>query len=289
MEEKKLTNDTEIDVGMIVKAFDCCRNNNCERCPLGEVECNVLSCETFVMKKTLDLIHRLQDENAEYERKLEDGELVSTDWHDEQVLHLQAENESLTKQIEELSKPRKKILANKVYSDSTLKKWTKEQLIEQIRILEHNWACAEETFNNSVKNSDKIFSEQKAEIERLMKLAGDKELKAIIAQNCVLNEENAELQKQVDELTEERANLQAEIATQKLKYEALKCGRSIAVGICEVLGEAKKTEIRQQAVKDTAKEILQGLIDKAYVNECIDLTVAEVKAWFREDYCVEVE
>ena len=31
----------------------------------------------------------------------------------------------------------KKILANTVYSDSTLKSWSKEELIEQIRILEH--------------------------------------------------------------------------------------------------------------------------------------------------------
>lgn len=61
------------------------------------------------------------------------------------------------------------------------------------------------------------------------------------------------------------------------------------------LGNGKKPKIPdfmdgyKQAVKDTAKEILQGLIEKAYVNECIDLTVNEVKAWFREDYGVEVE
>ena len=61
----------------------------------------------------------------------------------------------------------KKILANRVYSDTTLKSWKKEDLIEQIRILEHNWSCAEENLNNSVKNSEKIFYEQKAKIERL--------------------------------------------------------------------------------------------------------------------------
>lgn len=42
----------------------------------------------------------------------------------------------------------KKILANTVYSDSTLKSWKKEDLIEHIRILEHNWASAEESLNN---------------------------------------------------------------------------------------------------------------------------------------------
>lgn len=61
----------------------------------------------------------------------------------------------------------KKILANRVYSDATLKTWKKEDLIEQIRILEHNWACSEENYKNSVKNSEKLFAEQKAEIERL--------------------------------------------------------------------------------------------------------------------------
>ena len=45
----------------------------------------------------------------------------------------------------------------------------------------------------------------------------------------------------------------------------------------------------QQAVKDTAKEILTELIERAHSNGCIDLTVNEVKAWFREDYNVEVE
>ena len=51
----------------------------------------------------------------------------------------------------------------------------------------------------------------------------------------------------------------------------------------------KGCDMVKQAVKDTAKEILQGLIEKAYLNGCIDLTVNEVKAWFREDYGVEVE
>ena len=99
----------------------------------------------------------------------------------------------------------KKILANKVYSDATLKKWEKEDLIEQIRILEHNWATAEEALNNSAKNSEEIISEQKAEIARL---EGEKykieqnlkqcengyELELHTARHML-----AELQKQVDE------------------------------------------------------------------------------------------
>lgn len=43
-----------------------------------------------------------------------------------------------------------KILANKVYSDKTLKTWTKEQLIEHIRVLEYNWKSALDTIDNQV-------------------------------------------------------------------------------------------------------------------------------------------
>ena len=87
----------------------------------------------------------------------------------------------------------KKILANRVYSDTTLKKWSKEDLIEHIRILEHNWSCAEETLYNSVKNSEKIFYEQKAEIELLSKVIGSSKRKTKIL----------ELQKEIERLTEE--------------------------------------------------------------------------------------
>lgn len=45
----------------------------------------------------------------------------------------------------------KKILANRIYSDSTLNRMTKKELIEQIRILEHNWSSAEEKLSNQAK------------------------------------------------------------------------------------------------------------------------------------------
>lgn len=82
-----------------------------------------------------------------------------------------------------------------------------------------------------------------------------------------LRRENAELQNQVDELTVEKAELEA------------KANDTIEFWMYEY----------DNAVKDTAKEILTELIEKAHSNACIDLTVNEVKAWFREDYGVEVE
>lgn len=91
------------------------------------------------------------------------------------------------------------------------------------------------------------------------------------------------LQKQVDELTEERANLQAEIAVQKLKYEALICGRNVLAGMCNALDEVKKAEIREQAVKETAKEILQA-VDKESNGQ-----TASVTNVLRKRYCIEVD
>lgn len=37
------------------------------------------------------------------------------------------------------------------YADSTLKSWTKDELIHQIRILEHNVAVGKERLNNQAK------------------------------------------------------------------------------------------------------------------------------------------
>ena len=89
MEEKNLTDDE------IVTAYEHCIVNGlgCRDCILWDWKKNCVS-----EKDVLNLIHRLRDKIAEYERQLADGELVSKDWHDEQVLHLQEENAELQKQ-----------------------------------------------------------------------------------------------------------------------------------------------------------------------------------------------
>jgi hypothetical protein len=109
------------------------------------------------------------------------------------------------------------------------------------------------------------LKDAKAEIERLTELQSRGSYRV-----AELGIENAELQKQVDELKS-----QNEWLTNEKDY-LKQCADAF-------LGDYKNS------VKGTAKEILTGLIEKAYVNECIDLTVNEVKAWFREDYGVEVE
>ena len=192
------------------------------------------------------------------------------------IQRLRSENESLKKQIDELPKPRKKILANRVYSDSTLKKWSKEDLIEQIRILEHNWSCAEESFANSVKNADKIFYEQKAEIERLTERVFDctavieyneKCSKEIQAATILLerrNNEIEELQKQVEELTVRTSELFHELQEEKRAYAG--------------------------AVKDTAKEIWSK--GKHFYNQyplSTEVGLCCLRDWIKKRYGVEVE
>ena len=162
MEEKKLTDEE------IVKALECL------------VKDGVYYGGVVHLSDILALVHRLQDEIAEYERKFDDGELVSKEWHDEQVLHDREEIERLT---------------------------------------EEN------------KHLDKLLGEK-----RLDELTVARQ---IVAQNCVLNEENAELQKQVDEL-------------KSRKIEPL-------IVKCPSLETCPKVE---QAVKDTAKEIIAFVEDK---------------------------
>lgn len=86
MNEKKLTDEE------IVKALECCEddeNVNCGDCPLVRESCAV------IRKYALDLIHRLQDENATLKAELK-KELVE---HEEFTKKAKAEIERLTEEL----------------------------------------------------------------------------------------------------------------------------------------------------------------------------------------------
>lgn len=95
----------------------------------------------------------------------------------------------------------KYILANKCYSDATLKSWKKEDLIEQIRILEHNWASAEASLNNQANYlQDKVVS-TKEEYARLRNLEINyedtyKNYREYAIENTKLKEELAQARKE---------------------------------------------------------------------------------------------
>lgn len=105
-----------------------------------------------------------------------------------------------------------------------------------------------------------VFNEQKAEIERLTE-----EKQSLIGRKAGLDysynqvkEKNAELQKQVDEL--------------KTKQ------------VIECYGMIKGCDMVKQAVKDTAKEIYEWLLENICESE-----FAVIMTYFRERYGVEVK
>lgn len=169
------------------------------------------------------------------------------------------------------------------------KKLTDEEIVKALEICYSSPCCTNECpyFNKHGRNfcvEDKALykdmkrivqehAEQKAEIERLTE---DYEDRLCTAGNVyqVALDEKAELQKQVDELKTEKEDLYFQ--NQNLQTY---------IDNHETIWKRNS----EQAVKDTAKEILEELIEKAYSSGCIDLNVNEVKAWFREDYGVEVE
>ena len=152
-----------------------------------------------IIPRVLELVddeyQRGFDEGCEYVTKIEELAFINED--------LQKQVDELQKQVDDLSAKRKRILANKVYSDATLKKWTKDDLIEQIRILEHNWAVSEDRFNVSVQNSEKIFYSQGEQIEQLkLELGGYINDQAIwLSKVDALEKENEQLRALVDYAT----------------------------------------------------------------------------------------
>ena len=160
-----------------------------------------------IIPRVLELVddeyQRGFDEGCEYVTKIEELTFINED--------LQKQVDELQKQVNDLSAKRKRILANKVYSDATLKKWTKDDLIEQIRILEHNWAATEEALNNSAANSEKIFYSQGEQIEKL-KL----ELGGYITDQSILLTKVASLEKENEQL---RAMLDGAAITLDVKSE----------------------------------------------------------------------
>lgn len=67
MEEKKLTDEE------VVKALECCSKSwDCNNCKRVKANNNRFICSEKLMKDCLDLIHRLQDENAEGKARIKE-------------------------------------------------------------------------------------------------------------------------------------------------------------------------------------------------------------------------
>lgn len=186
-----MTNET------IFKSLECCAGTSpctSDNCPLW----NEPACQQMLAQAILD--------------NIENGELVSGEWHDEQVLH--AEN-VIEEQKAEIEKLLCKNAELEVRCEGVLKDYYTQS---------------------------KTCDEQRLEIERLGRRNGEKIIKIDDLEVKVmdLEKEKDELQKQVDELTD-------------------KLGKVLSGIKADELLTAKGIE---QAIKDTAKKILQELWDE---------------------------
>lgn len=53
-------------------------------------------------------------------------------------------------------------LGRKMYADSTLKSFTKDELIELLHLADYNYCNLEETYETSVANAKKMFEKMKS-------------------------------------------------------------------------------------------------------------------------------
>lgn len=159
-------------------------------------------------------------------------------------------------------------------------------------------ACEYCRFEQVRKKAVEEYERKLAEDEEFVKRANE-EIESLKSKSSFKNswknkffkaqEEVERLNQGYDMLNYESARKEEYIETLKKQVNEL-LNRRIEPKIfhchADALENCPKVE---QAVKDKTKDILQGLVEKAYSNGCIDLTVNEVKAWFREDCGVEVE
>lgn len=121
--EKKKMEETELTDDEIVTAYKHCvlDKGDCDDCPYDDWGCGIDG------NDLIEIIHRLQGTMAEYERKLEDGELVSKDWHDEQVLHAENVIEEQKAEIKRLKNAyREGLEQGKFDSQQEIERFTEE-------------------------------------------------------------------------------------------------------------------------------------------------------------------
>ena len=166
-------------------------------------------------RKQIEIVLKeLESKVAEYERKFEEGEVVSAEYHEEQMAILNCERNQLEKDVRDLQ--------------------------AEIERLKETYTC--NTYKDSWKN--KFFKAQE-EVETQRKII----------------EYHDSLQDEVAMLKEERENMQAVIFALEEDKRMLQNFKDEAISM-SLYGKGRKDgeEVaHKQAVKDTAKEILQDL------------------------------
>lgn len=71
----------------ILSAINHCVLSKCDDCPYADESCGAF------LKDINEYINSLEATVKQFQTKITDGELVSKEWHDEQVMHLENELE----------------------------------------------------------------------------------------------------------------------------------------------------------------------------------------------------
>ena len=157
------------------------------------------------------------------------------------------------------------------------------KILDLIHRLQDDYSNLKERYVKVLDLNEKVIADQKAEIERL-KIQKDKErlYKDEFQDKCVaLKLENAELQKQVDELREQllMAKLQGLNEGYNNGVQAERNAQIFKPMIAELPKEITE-QIKQQAVKETVNDMGKEIYKRVTDN---------LKMWLRERFGVEVE
>ena len=199
-------------------------------CPLR----NISDCTYLLQKQVLDFIHRLQTENKEYETVF--------DIYNQRKYRKMFLEEWKKEYQKELDKQGDGVIAGFPDSDYVYKRYFEqkaeiERLTAKYRNLENNYEYDHELYRQYELENQKL----KEEIERLTEVKNEYSVGYLDGYGQARMEdyyENAELQKQVDELTDKLGKVLLEIDIDEML---------VAKGV-------------EKAVKDTAKEIIEKFL-----------------------------
>ena len=165
-------------------------------------------------KQSEIVLKELESKVAEYERKFEEGEVVSAEYHEEQMAILNCERNQLEKDVRDLQAEidrLKETYTCNTYKDSWKNKFFKAQEeIEYLKTCGDQFLADYKKAQEEVENmQDVIFALEEdkrilqKQVDELTKEANQDTVTHIdlCTENLSLRKQNTELRKQVDELT----------------------------------------------------------------------------------------
>ena len=144
-----------------------------------------------------------------------------------------------------------------------------------------------EEFDKELAKHEEFTQKAKAEIERLTEdcESADAVLEAQKHLIDLIKKDKVELQKQVDELEQRYLEESKERLEFEQRYKKIQHAHNIGLGSQRSQWEKKV----KQAVKDTAKEIYEQILEWIPIGENYSVFIHNIEQWLKEKYEMEVE